>query len=97
MAKIARTHVHVEKKNGQVVIFGAGEEIPAWATKLITNPDVYAPDDGEPAAEESEPGAYDGKSDDELRAVLTERELPVDGDTAALVERLTQDDAENQE
>jgi hypothetical protein len=97
MAKIARTHVHVHKKNGDVVVFAAGEEIPAWAQKAITNDAVYAEDVEDAEADPgdgNQPGPYDGKTDDELRALLTERELPTDGETAALVERLTQADVE---
>ncbi len=102
MAKIARTHVHVEKKggkdDGKVVIFAAGDEIPAWAQKIISNDDVYAEDDAvvEEAPESPAAGPYDGKPDDELRALLTARELPTDGDTAALIARLTQADAEQE-
>jgi hypothetical protein len=102
MAKIARTHVHVHKKDGTVKVFAAGEEIPAWAQKVITNNDVYAENaesvepDSDGGDEGGEQGPYDGKSDDELRAILRERELPTDGDTAALVERLTQADAEQE-
>lgn len=99
MAKVAATHVHVHKKNGESVVIAAGEEIPAWAVKVIDNEAVFAKD-GEAneveSTDSSEPGPYDGKSDDELRALLTERELPTEGDTAALVERLTQADAEQE-
>jgi hypothetical protein len=98
MARVAATHVHVHKKNGESVVIAAGEEIPAWAVKLIDNPAVFAKDAAADAetGDSVEPGPYDGKSDDELRAILAERELPQDGDTAALLERLTQADADQE-
>lgn len=41
MAKIAATHVHVHKNDGETVVIAAGEEVPGWAHKLIDNPAVY--------------------------------------------------------
>jgi len=100
MAKIAATHVHVHKKNGESVVIAAGEEIPAALAKLIDNEAVFAKEgeanEAESTDSSTEPGPYDGKTDDELRAILTERELPTDGDSAALVERLTQADTEQE-
>ncbi|MWK39577.1 hypothetical protein GEV43_39985 [Actinomadura sp. J1-007] len=35
------THVHVADDVGQVHVFGPGDTVPTWATKKITNPDVW--------------------------------------------------------
>lgn len=35
------THVHVTDKDGEHFVFGPGDDVPAWAKKLITNPAAW--------------------------------------------------------
>ena len=35
------THVSLRDETGNVVSFGPGDDVPAWAKKLITNPRVW--------------------------------------------------------
>lgn len=61
MAKL-NTYVHVVERDkdgnqGRTGIFGPNDEVPAWAQKSITNPDVWdeGPDEPEePRAEDNE-------------------------------------------
>lgn len=41
MAKKLATTVHVADDNGTMHVFGPGDEVPGWAEKAITNPDVW--------------------------------------------------------
>jgi len=41
MAARLRTYVHVQDKDGESVVFGPDDVVPAWARKAITNPDVW--------------------------------------------------------
>lgn len=40
MAKLT-TYVHVADEHGAMHVFGPDDEVPAWAAKAITNPDVW--------------------------------------------------------
>ncbi len=97
--------VHVTKKDGEVVILEPGQKVPSWAAKQVTNPNAFA--DAEPDELETKPPAgagggqggenpptYADQDEDALRGLLKERELPQDGDKAALVARLEQADQE---
>lgn len=42
--KLATT-VHVHRDGGETVIYEAGQEVPVEDAKLITNPQVWEPDD----------------------------------------------------
>lgn len=47
-SKTLTCYVHVAHPDtGEIQIFGPDDEVPAWAVKAITNPDVW--DDGETA------------------------------------------------
>lgn len=57
---VLTTTVHLRDQSGQVVSFGPGQALPAWAEAAITNPDVWAPDpepdpEPEPAAALTKP------------------------------------------
>jgi hypothetical protein len=41
MSKL-KTYVHVRDESGQNFVFGPDDNIPAWAEKAITNPNVWA-------------------------------------------------------
>lgn len=56
------TFVHVHRPDGSVV-FGPGDDVPAWAREQITRPDVW--DDVDPGeASDSAPDTGDEESDD---------------------------------
>lgn len=38
--------VYVHDDQGQTHVFVPGEQVPGWAIKKITNPDVWQPDTG---------------------------------------------------
>lgn len=103
--KILRSYVHVTKKDGSTVELAPGQAVPAWAAKQVTNPDAFADETVEQEETQPPAGAGDGQGgenppayadqdEDALRGLLKERELPQEGDKAALVERLEQADAE---
>lgn len=58
MARKLNTYVHAhavdDKGNVQSQVFGPGDDVPDWARKAITNPDVWA--DGSEGDESDEPG-----------------------------------------
>lgn len=94
--KVLGSYVHVTKDDGSVVILEPGQELPAWASELVTNPAAFADEATvDPGSESgnSEEG-YAGQSVDELKTLLKDRELPVSGKKPELVARLEQDDAE---
>jgi hypothetical protein len=45
MARRLNAFVYVPDKDGVPVGFGPADDVPDWAAELITNPDVWAPDD----------------------------------------------------
>lgn len=45
MAKLA-VFVHVLGDDGQMHVFGPGDDVPDWAAKKITNPDAWAAEPG---------------------------------------------------
>jgi hypothetical protein len=49
--RLAVNVVDRDPATGQVVVFEAGTEPPAWAADRITNPDAWAPADLEPELE----------------------------------------------
>jgi hypothetical protein len=56
MAKKLTTTVHVPDENGTMHVFGQGDEVPGWAEKAITNPDVWEGAGGDKAVTFSDPG-----------------------------------------
>lgn len=42
MAKLLNTYVHVADSKGETHVFGPEKPVPAWAHKVITNPNVWA-------------------------------------------------------
>ncbi|WP_346536952.1 hypothetical protein [Micromonospora sp. DPT] len=56
MARKLNTTVHVADDNGTMHVFGPGDEVPGWAEKKITNPDVWEGDSGDDAVTFSDPG-----------------------------------------
>ena len=56
MAKKLTTTVHVPDENGTMHVFGPGDEVPGWAEKAITNPDVWEGSGGDQAVTFSDPG-----------------------------------------
>ncbi|MBN9209350.1 MAG: hypothetical protein J0H96_11890 [Microbacterium ginsengisoli] len=105
--RIAATAVHVHTEDGSSVVFAAGESVPKWAQKLITNDAVYAtvetPETPETADAGTSSAAGDGSSStreyesltvDGLKELLKTRELPQTGNKEELVTRLREADAE---
>lgn len=45
MARRLNAFVYVPDKDGVPVGFGPADDVPDWAAELITNPDVWVPDD----------------------------------------------------
>jgi hypothetical protein len=52
MAGRLRTFVHVHHDGGPTV-FGPDDEVPAWAEKLITNPDAWAESSSQQSQDEA--------------------------------------------
>lgn len=83
MAKKFTAHVHL-LHDAEVVSFAPGDDLPAWAESLVTNPDVFeevaaaaastTSDEGESAADE-----LDGLKADELKALAKSLDLPATG------------------
>jgi hypothetical protein len=118
MAKKLNTYVHAVQRDdqGNVTnsgVFGPDDDLSgdnAWATKAITNPDVWAdgddddPDDEDTHVIQSPTGGtglegstslnYDELHPQALRAEARRRELPATGSKDELVERLRADDRE---
>jgi hypothetical protein len=102
--QVLRTYVHVTNDKGETTIFEPGQELPAWAAKLAQNPKLFVDEEAsESESTETQPPAggatgeqkpYAEQDEDALRDLLKGRELPQDGDKAALVARLEQADAE---
>ena len=42
VAKKLRTYVHLQDSNGDKIVFGPDDKVPAWAAKQITNPKCWA-------------------------------------------------------
>ncbi|MGH8878164.1 MAG: hypothetical protein ACRD0P_12605 [Stackebrandtia sp.] len=63
-----RTHVHVTDAAGRAIVFGPGDDVPAWAADKITNPRAWtsAPVGGPSVRANPEPpprhGAGSGKA-----------------------------------
>lgn len=49
------SRVYVLDDSGEVHSFDPGDDVPDWAAKKITNPDVWDADHAEPAPAEDEP------------------------------------------
>ena len=99
--------VHVTAPDGGAVVFGPDDELPAWASKAITNEKAWAAQTGsdEDAAESgSDEDAAELSYDDmrvaDLKALIGERNegrdeadlIPDDGVKADLVAALEADD-----
>lgn len=58
MGRKLTSYVHVVDEDGQAHAFGPGDDVPSWAEKAITNPDVWEADDSaaQPETETVEPG-----------------------------------------
>lgn len=64
-ARKLATYVHVYDDHGAVTVFGPNDDVPAWAQKKITNPDVWADSDDEPDSAPADPGNSGGIGDGE--------------------------------
>jgi hypothetical protein len=49
-----KVHVHVLDDQGQTHIFGPADDVPDWAAKTITNPNVWDEADDKPAKPETQ-------------------------------------------
>ena len=100
--------VHVTAPDGGAAVFGPDDELPAWASKAITNEkawtgDVAGAGEGADAAEEPAERSYDDMRVAELRALIGERNegrdegdlIPDDGVKADLVAALEADDEQH--
>jgi hypothetical protein len=56
-AKKAAVYVTVHDEQGESFTFEPGQELPAWAAKAITNPNVFAAEVEEKSTTKSEPKA----------------------------------------
>lgn len=95
---ILGSYVHVENKKGEVVVLQPGQELPAWAKDLVTNPAAFldaSAVESKSEATGSEPATgYAALAVKDLKAELKKRELPQTGKQAELIARLEKDDAE---
>lgn len=94
MARL-NTNVHVHHPEKGTVAFGPGDDVPAWATKLITRDDVW--DTGTAVAGDDDPGttptdepprAGAGSGEKAWRAYATEvleLEVPEDAKKADII------------
>lgn len=96
--KVLGSYVHVENKKGEVVVLSPGQELPAWAKDLVTNPaafrDAETVESSEATSTTESADGYAALSGDALKAELKKRELPQSGRKAELIARLEKDDAE---
>ena len=81
MVKKLITTVHVADDNGTMHVFGPGDEVPGWAEKAITNPDVWEGDGGDEAVTFSDPG-NSGPASVEMSGGVDERPTAKEADQA---------------
>ena len=81
VSKKLTTNVHVADENGQTHAFGPGDDVPDWAEKAISNPDVWEGAESSDPARVSDPGnsgsvaaAVDGVEDPKPRYELEAEE-----------------------
>lgn len=90
--------VHVTAPDGGAAVFGPDDELPAWASKAITNEKAWAEESG--SDEEPVERSYDDMRVADLKALIGERNegrgeadlIPDDGVKADLVAALEADD-----
>ena len=90
--------VHVTAPDGGAAVFGPDDELPAWASKAITNEKAWAEESG--SDEEAVERSYDDMRVADLKALIGERNegrgeadlIPDDGVKADLVAALEADD-----
>ena len=76
--------------------FAPGDILPDWAAKIATAPGLFG--ESEPAVQTNDDALfeeidYSGMKVEELKMLLTERNLETDGNKAALIKRLEAHDA----
>ncbi|MFC9786438.1 hypothetical protein [Rhodococcus sp. NPDC127528] len=75
MARLA-THVHVPDESGTYHVFGPGDDVPAWAAEVITNPAAWDGDAPDPVDTDDAADLDGGPSDSwkvpELKAYAAE-------------------------
>jgi hypothetical protein len=81
--------VHVTDKKGQTFVFGPGDDVPAWAQKLITNEKAWdeAPTTAPERAEGEPPrnGAGSGLDEWKTYAASLDIEVPDDANREAVI------------
>lgn len=90
--------VHVTAPDGGAAVFGPDDELPAWASKAISNEKAWAEESG--SDEEPVERSYDDMRVADLKALIGERNegrdegdlIPDDGVKADLVAALEADD-----
>jgi hypothetical protein len=100
MGKIVQRHTSATNpETHEAIWFEPGDELPAWAEPLVTNPKVFAGRDGDEKRESimtvtSKAVNYMNMNITALDELLKERDLSTSGNKAAKVERLkAHDDA----
>jgi hypothetical protein len=101
MGKTLTRDVHVvDPDTGQAEWFHPGDTLPDWAEPLVTNEKAFAklvspfvPNSAIPVDEDDDEDDYSKMKNDELRALLDDRGLPVSGNHKELVARLRESDA----
>lgn len=81
MARTLNTNVHAVGPDGQSQVFGPGDEVPDWARKAITNPDVWDGKDDTATADAVEPPrAGKGSGVDAWRSYAESRGVALEDD-----------------
>lgn len=78
------TYVHTADADGVAHVFAPGDDVPDWARRKITNPDVWVDDspdaDAEDGALQEPPRAGRGSGRDEWAAFAQSHGVTVDDD-----------------